>query len=148
MDARGKITPLYPWNMDDVETRDLKTAPPACQAVRVIVSPMTIGKGWAFEKDSGLNTVLFLARRAPGGEKLAFDELLGAAGPLTKVRDRSELAIFRMNAGSPGVQVLEAKNRGAEAEAQEADRSLVAVMDKLRAEFDLMHAVRFAQVDE
>ncbi len=148
LDANGKVVPLYPWNFDELEQRDLEKPPPACQAVRVIMNPMTIGKGWKFGKGSGLETLVLLSRRAPDGEKIAFDKLLGTEAPALKIRDRAELGIFQLDKGSSAIQILESKNRGNDAEAKEADRALLTLMERLGAEFDLIYAVRFAHVDD
>lgn len=148
LDTNGKVVPLYPWNFDEIEIRDIQKPPPACSAVRIIRNPVTIDKGWIFEKGSGLETVLLLGRRDPGGEKIDFQKLLGAESTVAKARDRAEMAVLKLSRGSTGVQTLEAKNRGDDADAKETDRTLKAIMERLSAEFDLVLAARFAHVDE
>lgn len=146
-DTTGRFIPLYPWNMDDLENRDFQVAPPACRDSKVLLSPMTIGKGWMFEKGTGMVTVLLLGRKATNGDTIDFAKLLGSGAP-TKTRDPAELAIFQLNRSAATVKLIEARNRGNEAETAEADRSLLQLMERLHTEFDLVQAVRFAQVED
>lgn len=147
IDGRGKALPLYPWNQDTIEVKDINEPPPVCTPVKYIMSPMTIGGGWKVDQHGGLDTILLLARRTPLDEKLRMGNLLGPL-PASKLRDRAELAVLSLDPGARELKARKALNRGSEAEAHEADRSLAAVLERARGEFELIRAVRFAHEGE
>jgi hypothetical protein len=143
LDGRGQATPLYPWNQDVFEVKEIAQRPPDCQPVKIIFSPMTIGNGWEFDGPSGLDTVLLLARRTPLGENVRLGMLLGTA-PSAKLRDRGEVAILGLDRAKGSVERLLALNRGDDAEIRAVDAQLLALMDRMKEEFELIRAVRFA----
>jgi hypothetical protein len=146
LDCQGQAVPLYPWNYDSIEVKDLNQPPPARRPSKVIISP-TLGTGWKFGQRGGLETVLLLARRTPLSEDTRLGSLLGTL-PTAKVRLRDEVAVFGLEGGSDSVSTLLASNRGPEEEARAADEPLRALLVRLRDHFDLIRAVRFAHEGE
>jgi len=147
LDSSGKITPLYPWNMDNVEITDANAPPPKCNASKSIVSPMTIGNTWVFAKGSGLETVLLLARRKPLEADVKLQTVLGDLPP-AKLQDPGELAILGLDRGAPSLATINAIKRGPVEEARARDQQLLAQLEKLRDEFEVMRVVRFAHEDK
>ncbi|MCI0460476.1 MAG: DUF4384 domain-containing protein [Gemmataceae bacterium] len=143
LDCEGRVVPLYPWNIDDAEVEDANLPPPAMRPTRVMLSPMTIGKGWKFGKQGGLETVLLLARRSRLGEDVRLGSLLGPV-PATKFRHQGEVAVLELDRGGDSLTTVLARDRGTDAEAQEADRPLLALLARLREQFEVVRAVRFA----
>ena len=146
LDCQGQAVPLYPWNYDSIEVKDLHQPPPVRRPAKVIMSP-TLGTGWKFGRRGGLETVLLLARRTPLGESTQLGSLLGAL-PTAKMRQRDELAILGLGVGAGSVSTLLAANRGPEEEARAADEPLRAALLRLREHFELIRAVRFAHEGE
>jgi hypothetical protein len=146
LDCQGQAVPLYPWNYDSIEVKDLNQPPPVRRPAKVIMSP-TLGTGWKFGQRGGLETVLLLARRTPLGEGTRLGLLVGAL-PVAKVRLRDEVAVLGLGVGSDSVSTLLASNRGPEEEARAADESLRPLLVRLRHHFELIRAVRFAHEGE
>jgi hypothetical protein len=146
LDCQGQGVPLYPWNYDSIEVKDLNQPPPARRPAKVIISP-TLGTGWKFGQRGGLETVLLLGRRTPLSEGTRLGSLLGTP-PTAKVRLRDELAVLGLGVGSDSVFTLLASNRGPEEEARAADEPLRALLLRLRDHFELIRAVRFAHEGE
>jgi hypothetical protein len=146
LDCQGQAVPLYPWNYDSIEVKDLNQPPPLRRPAKVIFSP-TLGTGWRFGPRGGLETVLLLARRTPLGEGTRLGSLLGTV-PTAKMRLRDEVAVLGLGVGSDSVSTLLASNRGPEEEARAADESLGPLLVRLRHHFELIRAVRFAHEGE
>lgn len=143
LDCEGRVVPLYPWNVDDAEVTDVNEPPPVMRPTKVVLSPMTIGKGWRFGKQGGLETVLLLARRSPLTQDVRLGSLLGPV-PTTKLRLQSEVAVLDLERGGDALTTVLARDRGTDAEAREADRPLLALLARLREQFEVVRAVRFA----
>lgn len=143
LDSQGKATPLYPWNMDEVEVTDFTRRPPENRPGRIVLSPMTIGNGWEIDRRGGMETVLLLGRRTSLPEDVRLGPLFDAM-PVTKMRDREELVALKWQRGLDKVTTVLAKNRGADDEARDADRPLLALIDRLREHFDMIEVARFA----
>ncbi len=62
--STGQIIPLYPWNNETLEIKDIDQPPPKRRAGKLIFSPL-LGKSWTFGDQPGTETVLLLARRTP-----------------------------------------------------------------------------------
>jgi hypothetical protein len=146
LDCQGRAVPLYPWNYDSIEVKDVNQPPPLRRPAKVIISP-TLGTGWQFGPRRGLETVLLLARRTPLGEGTRLGSILGTV-PTAKVWRRDELAVLGLGVGSDSVSTLLASNRGPEEEARAADEPLRALLVRLRDQFELIRAVRFAHEGE
>jgi hypothetical protein len=146
LNCEGQAVPLYPWNYDSLDVKDLNQPPPARRPSKVIINP-TLGTGWKFGRRGGLETVLLLARRTPLGEGTQLGALLGTV-PTAKARRRDEVVVLGWGVGADSVSTLLAANRGPEEEARAADEPLGALLGRLRAHFELLRAVRFAHADE
>jgi hypothetical protein len=147
IDSTAQAVPLYPWNNDSVEVKDVNQPPPLRRAAREVISPMTIGSGWRFGPRGGLETVLLLARRTPLGEGTKLGSLLDPLPP-TKLRRLDEVVILGLGGGAGTVSTLFAQERGSEEEARAIDEPLQALMVRLRDHFELIRAVRFAHEGE
>lgn len=146
LDCEGRVVPLYPWNHETLEVKDINQPPPARKAARFVFNP-PIGKGWTFGNKGGVETVLLLARRTPLEPGVKLGPLLGLVPP-PKLRLPNEVVIFELNRGADSVSTLLAFNRGPDEEARAADEPLKAAMLRLREHFELIQAVRFAHVEE
>lgn len=146
LDSQGKVTPLYPWNQDEIEVKDANQPPPARGATRVVVNP-SIGDVWRFGNGSGLQTVLLLARRTPLPQGVQLGSLLGVLPPV-KMRQADEAAILGWDHATRSTTTILAQKRGTEAEAREVDQALLALMDRLADQFEFIRAVRFAHDGE
>jgi hypothetical protein len=142
VDCDGQAIPLYPWNYDSIEVKDLNEPPPVRRPAKVVISP-TLGTGWKFGQRGGLETTLLLARRTPLGEGTRLGALLGSL-PHAKLRLRDEVTVLGLGGGADSVSPLLALNRGSEADARTADEPLQALLVRLRDHFELIRAVRFA----
>jgi hypothetical protein len=148
LDSQGRVVPLYPWNIDDMEVTDANASPPVSRkGVQIVASPLTIGKGWQFGNSRGLETVLLLARRTPLPAEVKLGELLGGL-PLTPMRGPEEVASLRFDQGQANPTTLLAQNRGSEAEAREVDAPLLQRLARLREHFEIVRALRFAHEGE
>ncbi len=146
LDCHAQALPLYPWNYDSLEVKDVNQAPPVRRPAKVVFSP-TLGTGWRFDKAGGLETVLLLARRTPLSEETRLGALLGPLPP-AKMRLRDEVAVLGLDGGADSVSTLLALNRGPEEEARAAEEPLRTLLVRLRDHFELIRAVRFAHEGE
>src|SRR5262245_3573574 len=146
-DTEGQILPLYPWNNETLDIRDISQPPPVRRGSRHFMSPMTIGGGWQFGRKGGMDTVLLLVRRTPLDATTRLGELLTPLPPV-KMRQPDEVVMLGLNPGSTSVATQLAKNRGAEAEAQADDDPLRSLLLRLRDHFEFVRAVRFAHEGE
>jgi hypothetical protein len=142
LDCQGQAVPLYPWNYDALEVKDLHQPPPARLPSKVVINP-TLGTGWRLGPRGGLETILLLARRTPLPEGTHLDALLGTV-PTAAVRQRDEFVVMGLQSGSDSVSTLLASNRGPEEEARAADEPVRELLGRLRPYFELIRAVRFA----
>lgn len=146
LDTEGQAVPLYPWNPETLEVRDVNLPPPVRRSAKVVYSPL-LGGGWRFGKKGGLETVLLLARRTPLDEGMRPGPLLEPLPP-PGMRQRDEVVVLGLDAGADSVSTLLAQNRGPEDQARAADEPLRALLLRLRDHFELIRAVRFAHDGE
>lgn len=147
LDTQGEVTPLYPWNAVKIEN-DLTLLPPEKQPVASIISPTAAdsrddSQGWPIDDQSGLETVLLLARRTPLPASVKLTELVGPPSP-TRLRHQSELALRGFDNGQPVDFIDMGQNRGIKKEAEQIDDPLLQLMGRLRQHFETFRAVRFA----
>jgi hypothetical protein len=142
LDCEGQVLPLYPWNPESLDLKDIHQPPPTRQAAKLVYSPL-LGGGWTFGKQGGVETVLLLARRTPLDGKTQLGSLL-APLPRPTMRLRDEVVVLGLNAGADSVTTLLAKSRGDEQEAAAADEPLRKLLLQLGDHFELIRAVRFA----
>jgi hypothetical protein len=113
LDSEGQVVPLYPWNHDSLEGRDVNQPPPARRPTGVLVNP-PIGGGLKFGKRGGMETVLLLARRTPLAADVRLGPLIGTVPP-PRMRHRDELVVLRLDPGADAISTLVERNRGPEA---------------------------------
>jgi hypothetical protein len=147
LDCQGKVVPLYPWNMDEIEVTDVNEPPPLCSPTHIVFNPVTIGQGWKFGNQGGLETVLLLARRTPLSKDVRLGTLLAPLPP-AKMRLGNEWAVLTLPPGTDSLTTLSAANRGPEEVARAADEPLRKTLLGLRDHFELIRAVRFAHEGE
>lgn len=146
IDSEGKVTPLYPWNNDKLTVTDANELPPGRRPSKVVLSP-TIGGGWPFGRRGGLETIVLLARATPLGADAALGTVF-ASLPATRMRHQEEVGILGLDRGKAGVSSLVSRNRGTEEEAREVDAPLVARLEKLRDQFEIIRVVRVAHAGD
>jgi hypothetical protein len=143
--AQGGVTPLYPWHRDAGHLDGtVDDPPPAVPPQSEVVWPtMESELGLPLDDRDGLETVLLLARREPFASSLA-----GLIGPLplppAPLRHDQE---FALRGGDPG-QAIDAirldAHRGFQKDLAEIDEPLEKLLARLRPQFELLRAVRFA----
>jgi serine/threonine protein kinase len=138
LDGQGKITPLYPW----IE-QDFSKLPAEVPVASELHDPPELDKGWPVEGPSGLETILMLARRTP---LPAGTNLTAELGPLASapLRDPFEVAVRGFDFGQPVAAIDIGSSRGPAKEAKQIDEPLLQLLEKLRLDFELARAVRFA----
>lgn len=146
IDTQGQVVPLYPWNNERIEVTDADQPPPVRIATKLLICP-TIGSTWEFGPHEGLETVLLLVRRTPMPADARLGSLL-ASLPSSRMRAREELAVFGLAPGSDAVVNLVSRNRGTGEEARAVDQPLLARLDRLRDQFELIRVVRFAHAGQ
>jgi hypothetical protein len=145
VDGAGTVLPLYPWNVDRVVVKTVTAPPPARPALTQLHSPETLSQGWPLDNTPGLETILVLVRREPWPEGRSLAELLGQVVP-APVRERNEVVIRAYRHGQEMPSLALDDHRGSKGDAQTIDNQLLQVVQQLKNDFDLIHAVRFAHV--
>ena len=130
--AGGQTLPLYPWNNETLEITDISQAPPQRRATKHIFSPM-LGRTWTFGPNSGVETVIFLARRTALPEGFELSSLLPS--PPTPQFD---------DANTPVKLRLPRAAKQADATKMDANESALATyLQRLAKHFDLIEAIQF-----
>jgi hypothetical protein len=143
IDPEGQVVPLYPWNHDSLEVRDVGQPPPTRRDAKIVFSP-PFGMGWRFGKKGGMETVLLLARRTHLDKGARLATLLGDLPPARpRPGHPAELAVLQIRQGEGEVSTLLSRDRGEDAEAVAAEQPLRALLVRLRDHFELVQAVRF-----
>jgi serine/threonine protein kinase len=153
LDSRGDVHPLHPWNPE----RGFREPPRQDRPIQEISLPEKTAdqphKGWELDEHSGLETFLLLVRRTPLPEDY---DLAGRIGqyPSAPLRHPQEFVV--RGAGPDGDSAdrdlhrsLDAElstKRGLNLEAKRIDEPLLQVFERLRGDFELIRAVRFAHV--
>jgi hypothetical protein len=146
LESQGEVTALYPWNDDEI-VRAVTVPPPQRPAARIVHSPERVTRGWPADDQEGLETVLLLARRTPLPADRSVRKLIGEV-PSAKLNDPHELALLSLDRGRGMGTIDFSENRGIKKKAQEIDAPMLQLMGRLRGEFDLIRAVRFAHGGE
>jgi hypothetical protein len=142
LDSQEQAVPLYPWNTDALEVRDLAAPPPVRQPAKTVYSPL-LGGGWKFGDRAGLETVLLLARRTPLPKDTKLADLIQPL-PIAIPSRQDELAIFGLNGGESEVAILHPPPAAGDSQALPPADPLAALLVQLGAHFDLVRCVRFA----
>jgi serine/threonine protein kinase len=145
IDGKGDATPLYPWNDDKIEVESAATPPPPVGKAKEVRNPGRVSKGWAVDDTAGLDTILLLARREPWPPGRSLAALLGKA-PKAPLNDPHEVVARGWDKGRAVESAAWDRNRAPKKEAQQIDDQLLQVVDRLKDEFELIRAVRFAHV--
>jgi hypothetical protein len=148
LDSEGTVTPLYPWNLGPKIREKQLVFPPELPPRAEVISPAAQkdhkGMGWVMGGKSGLDTILLLARRNPLPPTFKFTDALGEVPVALGLRDHQECAVRGGDEGQPLSQVVMDQQRAPESEARAIDEPLLRMMNRLRAHFPLVRAVRFA----
>jgi len=126
IDPSGQFIPLYPWNNEILDIKDIDQPPPERRPAKLIFSPL-LGKSWTFGDQAGAETVLLLARRTALPGEVRLGELLRTLPERPPAEVSKDLAA-----------------KGAKAEAKQ----MAAFTRPLTKHFDLVHAVQFAHAAE
>ena len=147
LDSQGQMKPLYPWNSNTLETKDVNQPPPLRRSANIVYSPVA-GGGWTFSEQDGMETVLLLARSTPLPAGTRVGDLLSPLPPPLPVGHPHEIVSLSAIGNSGKVTTLVAANREDAQAAAEADEPLRAMMLRLSQHFELVQAVRFAHQSE
>src|SRR5262249_47149480 len=142
LDSQGAVNPLYPWKPGSSLANS--PVPPLATEVH---SPPQLDRGWALDDNSGLETVLLLARRTP---LPAGYDLSGKIGKLPSVplRHPEEYASLAGDRWESNRSQGKPLHRGFTTEAKKIDEPLLEVFERLRPDFELIRAVRFAHTSK
>jgi hypothetical protein len=149
LDSRGDVHPLHPWK----PARGFRESPAKARAIQELSLPEnTPDKGWALDEHDGLETFLLLVRRTPLPDDYDLAARIGKY-PAAPLRHPQEFVV--RGAGDDGSNVdrdlhrsldSDVTKRGLNLEAKRIDEPLLQVFDRLRPDFELIRAVRFAHV--
>jgi hypothetical protein len=143
IDSQGAVTPLYPWHLGADLKDDLTVPPPSRPPVAEVHSPSALTQGWEMDGTSGLDTIVLLARRSPwpAGQPLA--GLVGNLKP-APLGHEGEVAVRGFDEGQPTDLLDLGQHRAPKQVAAEIDEPVLQLLARLRGEFPMARAVRFA----
>jgi hypothetical protein len=147
LDSQGEVTPLYPWHRDVTKLgKTIDDPPPVVLPQRELIWPsLESGMGLPLDDHSGLETILLLARRAPLPGNVRLASLMGPLPlPPAPLRDLEEF-VLRGSGESESAEALRVdRHRGFKTELAKIDEPVEQLLGRLRPEFELLRAVRFA----
>jgi hypothetical protein len=143
IDSQGMVTPLYPWHLGAELKDDLTVPPPSRPAVGEVHSPSALTLGWIMDGKSGLETMVLLARRSPWPADQPLAKLLGTLKP-APLTNEGEWAVRGFDEGQPTDLLDVGQHRAPKKVAAEVDEPLLQLLARLRGEFPMARAVRFA----
>ena len=138
LDGQGNVLSMYPWR--DRKFGDL---PPSGPARETLQSPPELDQGWPMEGPPGLETALLLVRDTPLPPKRDLAALIGTLPPSPLDR-MTEVAVRGFNQGQPVGTINYGLNRGLGDRPKQIDDPLLRLMERLRSDFEVIRAVRFA----
>lgn len=141
IDSSGQLVPLYPWNNETLEIKDIDQPPPERRPGKLIFSPL-LGKTWTFAAQPGTEIVLLLARKEPLPREVKLSVLLQPLSPPPKL-DSSNLLAMAQAGGSMTTESAKKEPSSVRSNAQ-----LAVSIEPLKEHFDLIQAVQFAHADE
>jgi hypothetical protein len=110
-------------------------------------SPTKLGNGWKMEGPSGLETIVLLARRAPLPPDVKLSALLGTLVP-APLENPGEVQWRGMEQGQSLALKEYDRFRRPGAKQEKIEDSLLQMMERLRGDFEVIRAVRFAHLGE
>jgi len=131
LDSEGNIVPLYPWNTDNLEVKNVDEPPPVRRATKVVFSPLQLGSGWTFGPRGGAETVILLARHT------ALPDDLKIAGQLTSL----PMPEFENSTAFVKTRIPDRQNQSSAPDSNH--RALTDFLQPLARHFDLIEAVQF-----
>jgi serine/threonine protein kinase len=147
LSAQGEVTPLYPWHRD-VRTLDrtLNDPPPEVPPQKELTWPSEESvQGLVLDEKSGLETIVLLARRTPLSANTSLAELVGPLPlPAAPLGHREEFVLRGGDEGQAADAVRFDLHRGFQKDLRDIDEPLEQLLGRLRGEFELLRAVRFA----
>jgi len=141
LDCAGQVLPLYPWNSQTLEVKDIKEPPPERRSTKLVYSPL-LGSGWAFGEQTGMETVLLLSRRTPLPADVKLAELLAPLPADSQPIDK--VTFLSLDSGAKSVSVLLPAASAVQPQTLAAGDPLGQLMLRLGKHFELIRAVRFA----
>jgi hypothetical protein len=141
-DNAGQVLPLYPWNSQHLDVKDIQELPPERRPARLVYSPL-LGGGWTFGEKSGPETVLFLARRTPLPNDVQLGALLAPLSP-TSMTQEQPVVMLGLDGGARSVSVIHPAATAGSPPAAAAGDPLAQLLLRLQPHFELIRAVRFA----
>ncbi|MBY0230667.1 MAG: protein kinase [Gemmataceae bacterium] len=168
IDGKGEYDAFYPWNRED--PRRLEKPAPRTKPVTKVLMPPNLGTGFPLVGESGLETLLFMARKTPLPPNVKLREVLGELGPapfhnaeevvlrgFNRIDDdhpKRELLRSRLTevvGGGRKRSLLETKrfdqmrgDRGAGLTAVKIDEPVLHMMQRASEHFEVVRSVRFA----
>ncbi len=160
--STGDIDPFYPWDRHDPDALK-KEAPPVPKTARVRMPPQ-LDHGFPMQGDSGLETVILMARETPLPPNVHLGEVLGPI-PKAPLNEPGEFVMRGVNRVDPnakdgptrgakefdigdGLRGVELppfnRMRGAGKDPEAIDEPVLRLMRKVSKHFDVVRAVRFA----
>ncbi len=140
VNADGEVLPLYPWNNETLEVKDISQPPPVRRATKRIFSPL-LGRSWTFGNTTGPETVILLARRTALPENIQLAGLL-ASPPAPEFEHPTDVISVRMRWQDNG------KGPSKATEMAPGGRPLATFLEPLTKHFDLIEAVAFVHEDK
>ena len=141
IDAAGEIIPLYPWNNELLEVKDISAPPPERRPGKLVFSPL-LGKSWTFGEQSGSETVLALVRKSVLPENISIAQLLKALPPLPKLEPTEPLQTAQ------AMKLASEKKPPKSAAHAKSNSPLEKYIQPLTDHFDLVQAVQFGHVEK
>jgi len=141
LDAAGNVLPLYPWNSQTLEVKNLREPPPERRATNVVYSPL-LGSGWNFGDQTGIETVLLLARRTPLSKDIQLADLI--LPPVNSTELPAPASIYGWSTGADSVSILHPVSAADPAAKLPAGDPLAKLLLVLGQHFEFIRAARFA----
>jgi serine/threonine protein kinase len=141
IDSDGAATPLYPW----AEGQKLSEMPPEAPRRKEVYSPAGANDLWELAgENSGLETILLLARRDPPlGTNVNLAGLIKLPPTPLSPNQKREFVIHGLDKRWP-LEKQHREIRRPDAEARAVDAPFEAMLNRLGEHFEVVRAVRFA----
>lgn len=142
LSADGQVIPLYPWNDETLQVREVAQPPPLRRPTHFVMCPAH-SSSWTLGETAGVETLLLLARRQPLADLQGLDQTLQRHGRLPD--ELSGQAIWWTWPGeAPDGGVARCVGRPDAPATAATEGPLVDLLKALGRQCDLVHAVQFA----